>query len=190
MARRVRIKAGKVDGGAEKPGAGVEDGSEETAAASFQEGDRGAETYSGLKCEESSPSPPPSETAGSAWGNRAPTQKRDLKSEGLESEADPGIFSSHLLACVSNLSRSLLQVTSALTEASSHQAQDPAALSEQAQFQAMVSSWMFLCNTCFSLPMIMALFSKPKTPLFAPPSNPDRVDQWAEALLLVQQGNR
>ncbi|KAL4593627.1 heat shock transcription factor, X-linked-like, partial [Arapaima gigas] len=51
MARRVRIKAGKVDGGAEKPGAGVEDGSEETAAASFQEGDRGAETYSGLKCE-------------------------------------------------------------------------------------------------------------------------------------------
>ncbi|XP_018607372.1 heat shock transcription factor, X-linked-like [Scleropages formosus] len=175
VARRAPMKSARMDGEADKLGSSVKSSSsEQKDATCLQEGDQGAQTYSGPKSEEPpSPSPPNSESMSSAWGNQEAAQNQDIKSEGTEPEADPGIFSLHLLTCVSNLSRSLMQVISALNEATSQQPQEAAALNEEAQFQAMISSWMFLCNTCFSLPLITALFLKPRTMNFPSQSNTD-----------------
>ncbi|XP_018592624.2 heat shock transcription factor, X-linked-like [Scleropages formosus] len=172
MMRRVGIKAAKKDGRGGKPGATVKTGGKRKGRMFCGETDQASQSHGGVKPEVSStwrcPSPK-SEDMGSPWMN----QNQDEQSEGLSTEADPGNFSSHHLACVTDLSRSLLQVIFALTEATSHESQDPAVVSDGAQFQAMVTAWMSLCSTCFSLPLITALFLKRNTAHLASQANTD-----------------
>ncbi|XP_029113448.1 uncharacterized protein LOC108925382 [Scleropages formosus] len=172
MTRRVRIKDAKKDGKTGKPGSMVKAGGKRKGRMFWGETDQASQSHGGVKPEVSStwrcPSPK-SEDMGSPWMN----QNQDEQSEGLSTEADPGNFSSHHLACVTDLSRSLLQVISILTEATSHESQDPAVVSNGAQFQAMVTAWMSLCSTCFSLPLITALFLKRNTAHLASQANTD-----------------
>ncbi|KAL4631176.1 heat shock transcription factor, X-linked-like [Arapaima gigas] len=172
MMRRVGIKAAKKDGRTGKPGTTMKTSTKRKSRMFWGETDQVAQTHSGLKPEVSStwrcPSPS-SEAMGSPWMN----QNQDEQNDGLGTEADPGNFSSHHLACVTDLSRSLLQVIFALTEATNHEPQDPAVLSDGAQFQAMVTAWMSLCNTCFSLPLITALFLKRNITHFTTHTNSD-----------------
>ncbi|KAL4631177.1 hypothetical protein GN956_G15349 [Arapaima gigas] len=157
MTRRVRIKAAKKDPKPVKPGATLKGNSKRKIKMLLGEMDQAAQTHSMSEVSSTWRCPSPkSEDMGSPWMN----QNQDEQNDGLGTEADPGNFSLHHLACVANLSRSLLQVISVLTETTNHEPQDPAVLSDGAQFQAMVTAWMSLCNTCFSLPLITALFLK------------------------------